>query len=198
MAPTFQKGKIMKTSTRLFHVLALLLLLMSAFPAMGVAAKKKPPKPPKTDKKMYFCHRKGKGNGGFVLIHVSKKASKAHIKHGDAQPGEAVPGREGYWFDEACNLIQEVHVVSPEQLVLPGEWAGVACPADATVLGGGYEYVTPPGEPVGLSQAAKPGVLLYPVFTPFTFMPPDEGWVVQNGATEQSLIVYADCLPASP
>jgi hypothetical protein len=188
----------MKTRTKLFHVIAMLLLLMSVFPAMGVAAKKKPPKPPKTDKKVYFCHRKGKGNGGFVLIHVSKNASKAHLKHGDAHPGEPVPGREGFWFDEACNLIEEVHVVSPAQLVPPEGWAGVACPVGATVLGGGYEFVTPPGLPVGVSQAAKPGVALYPSFPPFAFTPPDEGWVVQNGATEQSLIVFADCLPGSP
>ena len=90
----------MKTRSKLLYIIALLLMLLSAFPVMGVAAKKKPPKQPKTDKKVVFCHRKGKGSGGFVRIVVSKKASKAHLNHGDAHPGEAVPGMDGFWFDD--------------------------------------------------------------------------------------------------
>jgi hypothetical protein len=191
----------MKTRSKLLHVIALLVLLISAFPVMSAAAKPKSPKspkPPKTEKKVVFCHRKG--NGGFVRINVSKKASKAHIKHGDGHPGEAVPGQEGMWFDASCKVVEAVHVESPELAFGSQGWGGWSCPAGTTVVGGGYRVTTTPEYPVLVSEAAKPGSAsgLYPVYPHYTFTAGETGWVVQNGNTPQTIIVFADCLPTSP
>jgi hypothetical protein len=195
--------------------MTILLLLMAAFPAMNAAAKKKPPKPPKTramnaaakkkppkqsktSKKVIFCHRTG--NGSFVRINVSKKATKAHLKHGDGYPGQAVPGQEGMWFDDSCAQIEAVHVESPALEFGPLGWGGWSCPAGTTVIGGGYRYVTTTEYPVTISEAAEPGAAsgYYPDYPHYTFGDGETGWVVQNGETAQSLIVFADCLPASP
>lgn len=195
MVQSIEKGKIMKTRSKIFHVIALFVLLMSAFPVMGVAAKPKTPKPPKTDKKVVFCHRKG--NGSFVRINVSRKATRAHLKHGDGYPGAAVPNQAGKWFDDACNVIEATRVQSDQPVVLePLQWGSVSCSAGYRVVGGGFEGAT---SGVSLSQPAKPGVGTYPNYPPLIFfIPPEEGWVVQNGPTVQSLVIYADCLPTSP
>lgn len=194
-AYTFQKGNLMNTRSRLLHIFVLFVLLLAVFPATGVAAKKKPPKPPKTDKKVVICHRKGKGSGGYVRITVSKKALKAHLKHGDALPGEAVPGQEGAYFDEACNVFEPLRVESGPLEFSSLGWGGWSCPAGYLVFGGGYEGAT---AEVLVSQPAKPGVGTYPVYPHYTYTPPEEGWVVQNGATPQTLVVYALCVPATP
>jgi hypothetical protein len=185
----------MKTASKLLHVMMLIVLLMAAFPAMSVAAK---PKIPKTDKKVVFCHRKA--NGGFVRISVSKKASKAHLKHGDGYPGGAVPSQEGKWFDTTCKVVEAVHVESPEMAFGPQGWGGWSCPTGTTVIGGGFRYVTTPENPVLISEAAKPGSAsgLYPVYPHYTFAAGETGWVVQNGDIPQTLVVFADCLPSSP
>ena len=52
------------------------------------------------------CH--ARGNGNYDLISVNGNALSAHVSHGDAQPGDAVPGVHGMRFDEACNQVAEV------------------------------------------------------------------------------------------
>lgn len=50
--------------------------------------------------KVPVCHVDGQGN--YSLITVAEPALKGHEKHGDAQPGDAVPDMEGYVFDDTC------------------------------------------------------------------------------------------------
>ncbi len=50
--------------------------------------------------KVDVCHREG--NGSFHLITVAYHAVQAHRTHGDALPGDAVPGNPGYKFDDTC------------------------------------------------------------------------------------------------
>ncbi len=63
-------------------------------PGMGSAAS------PKVD----VCHRAL--NGSFNLINVAYQAVQAHRAHGDALPGEAVPGMPGYKFDDTCQEVR--------------------------------------------------------------------------------------------
>jgi len=53
--------------------------------------------PPKTA----VCHRSD-SEGSFVLISIADPALPAHLAHGDATPGDPVPGSPGFVFDEAC------------------------------------------------------------------------------------------------
>ena len=52
--------------------------------------------------KVDLCHRTG--NGSYHLINVSLAAEGAHRAHGDAAPGEGVPGDPYLRFDGACNV----------------------------------------------------------------------------------------------
>jgi hypothetical protein len=53
--------------------------------------------------KVDVCHLDDEGN--YRLISIAEPALKGHTKHGDAQPGDAVPGRPGFVFDEACTQV---------------------------------------------------------------------------------------------
>jgi len=53
--------------------------------------------------KVDVCHRTG--NGGYHTISVASQAVQAHRRHGDALPGEAVPGQPGFVFDAACTAV---------------------------------------------------------------------------------------------
>lgn len=53
--------------------------------------------------KVDVCHRRG--NGTWILINVAEAALPAHLAHGDGQPGDPVPGKEGFVFDENCEVI---------------------------------------------------------------------------------------------
>jgi hypothetical protein len=50
--------------------------------------------------KVQLCHRTG--NGRYNLIEVGLSAEPAHRAHGDAKPGEAVPGNAGKVFGSSC------------------------------------------------------------------------------------------------
>lgn len=54
------------------------------------------------EKKVGLCHRTG--NGSHHLIFVSVNAESAHRAHGDAAPGELVPGDPHLRFDAACGV----------------------------------------------------------------------------------------------
>ena len=55
---------------------------------------------PNTEPKVQLCHRTG--NGSYHLIEVGVSAEPAHRAHGDAKPGEAVPGSAGSVFSPSC------------------------------------------------------------------------------------------------
>lgn len=43
--------------------------------------------------------------GGYKLINISVNAEKAHLKHGDAHPGDPVPNLSGIVFDDSCTPV---------------------------------------------------------------------------------------------
>ncbi len=53
--------------------------------------------------KISICH--AEGNGQYQLIDISASAEGAHRAHGDAKPGEAVPGMPGKVFDSSCRPV---------------------------------------------------------------------------------------------
>ena len=69
-------------------------LLGGLSPARGTAA----------ESKVNVCHREG--NGSFHLITVASSAVPAHRQHGDALPGQPVPGKPGFTFDAACQEVR--------------------------------------------------------------------------------------------
>lgn len=52
------------------------------------------------------CHVNG--TGAFQLISVADPALPTHIAHGDAVPGDPVPGNAGYAFDDGCHIVADV------------------------------------------------------------------------------------------
>ena len=72
-------------------------------------------------------------------------------------------------------------------------WAGHSCPAGMHVVDGGY-LPYPAAFPVEISQAAKLGVGTYPNYPHYNYTSPEEGWVVQNGNTGQTLTIWVDCI----
>ena len=55
------------------------------------------------ESKVQLCHRTG--NGSYHLIEVGVTAEPAHRAHGDARPGEAVPGQPGRVFSPSCAVL---------------------------------------------------------------------------------------------
>ncbi len=53
-------------------------------------------------RKVQLCH--ATGNGSYHMIEVSVSAEQAHRAHGDARPGEAVPGSPGFVFTASCGV----------------------------------------------------------------------------------------------
>lgn len=49
------------------------------------------------------CHVDGKGEYGKITI--AEAAYETHVAHGDGGIGDAVPGMEGYKFDEDCQPV---------------------------------------------------------------------------------------------
>lgn len=72
-------------------------------------------------------------------------------------------------------------------------WGGWSCPAGTKVIGGTTDCI----ESLAISQPAKPGVGTYPNYPHYTYTPPEEGWVVQNGGTPQSCKIYVDCIASA-
>ena len=53
--------------------------------------------------KVDVCHLTD--TGAYVKINVSENALPAHVEHGDASPGELVPGVPGKKFADDCTLV---------------------------------------------------------------------------------------------
>ena len=91
----------MKTK-KLLSVAAILVLLLVALPVLSVGA---------GGEKVDVCH--SEGNGTYHLINISDNAYDSHVAHGDAHPGDPVPGVSGKKFDEACNVVDAGPVFGP-------------------------------------------------------------------------------------
>lgn len=53
--------------------------------------------------KIEVCH--ATGAAGYRLIEISSAAEASHLAHGDALPGELVPGGDGSYFDSDCGVV---------------------------------------------------------------------------------------------
>lgn len=53
--------------------------------------------------KVDVCHKKR--NGNYYLMNISASRWQAHLDHGDAAPGDAVPDAPDSVFDSECNLV---------------------------------------------------------------------------------------------
>lgn len=90
------------------------------------------------------------------------------------------------------------HVVSADLHYSDTGWGGWSCPAGMVVVNAGVQGNI---YPVGESIVWKPGAttaggVSYPN-TPFgyTYTPPEEGYIVQNGGRAQTLQIWLDCAP---
>ena len=66
--------------------------------------------------KTEVCHATGSETNPYELITVADAAYPAHVEHGDASPGEAVPGQEGFVFDDACQPVATCPCFDAEDL----------------------------------------------------------------------------------
>jgi hypothetical protein len=56
--------------------------------------------------KVDVCH--SEGNGTYHLISINENAFDKHVSHGDASPGDIVPGMQGKRFTDDCTLMANV------------------------------------------------------------------------------------------
>jgi hypothetical protein len=138
--------------------------------------------------KVAICHRTG--NGSYHRIEINGNALDAHLDHGDALPGDPVPGEDDLVFGEDCSVEEAppttVRACSPPMEFGPLGWAGWSCPAGTTAVDG---EVLPAGAVVTTQQVAGPGS----VWPHYTFGASESGYVVQNSNTGQTLTVCAIC-----
>jgi hypothetical protein len=97
-------------------VLLVALSLVTALLASGIAVAG-------PGDKVDVCHLEG--NGSYHKISVSDNAYDSHIAHGDAAPGDPVPGMEGYVFGEDCQPeLAPILFVSSVQNFSSTGWGG--------------------------------------------------------------------------
>jgi len=97
-----------------------------------------------------------------------------------------------YYVEDASGdyCVAPVTVVSSMLNFSSTGWGGWSCPAGMKVVGGTTDCT----QPLAVSKAANPDDPQYPAYPHYTYTPPEEGWVVQNGGTGQSCKIYVDCL----
>ncbi|NIQ52394.1 MAG: hypothetical protein GWN71_02715, partial [Gammaproteobacteria bacterium] len=131
-------------------------------------------------------------DGAYRLITIAEAAYVTHLGHGDASPGDAVPGMPGQVFGPDCE--PEAYALSGYGIVTSGDvlnygdggWAGWSVPS-GVVLGGGFRLT---GGPAAVSAPGTPGS----AWPHYTFGAGEYGWVVrdaQDGAGSPGSAVYA-------
>lgn len=117
--------------------------------------------------KMDICHH---DEEGFRLISISANAELAHRGHGDAAPGEGVPGLPGATFSATCEVVaaapavplacpcwntySEPELVSVLDAVTAGDWSFSDAGTFVLGLGGG-------GATAGLAASAAGSCYTY-------------------------------------
>lgn len=87
----------MKTHKR-FTIVFTAVMMLSLVLVGGAAAK--------PGNKVEICHNTG--NGSFALVKVKADTLQTHLAHGDAAPGQAVPGQAGMVFAADCSVTSTV------------------------------------------------------------------------------------------
>ncbi len=67
--------------------------------------------------KVVVCHNKG--NGTYKLTKIKADTLQAHLSHGDAFPGQAVPGQAGMVFGADCSLLSTAPIEPSQPLTAP-------------------------------------------------------------------------------
>lgn len=117
----------MKT-LRFFGVITILAMLVVLLPA-GVASA--------GTTKVAVCHLDE--YGVFHLINISEMAFPAHVEHGDASPGDWVPGQPGMKFADDCSLISIPKTSYLETMYVVGTQALKSTSANILTSGQQYE-----------------------------------------------------------
>jgi len=97
--------------------------------------------------KAQLCHVTG--NGHFTSIEVSVAAEPTHRAHGDAAPGEAVPGQAGTVFGSDCVPSAEPQAPGPA----PGPAQALVCGAPPNAVNPGS--TSPPGPTLDTTGGAQ-------------------------------------------
>jgi hypothetical protein len=144
--------------------------------------------------KVDICHLKGDGTT-YRLITVGKKAKKAHLRHGDARPGDTV---EGGTLDEDCNLVPEPQRFESGPLSFgPNGFGGWSCPPGMTAVGGGHTLTSVADEGLAVPGGEEIGGFTYPTYPHHTFAAGETGFVVQNDNDSETGTVFVDCVPTT-
>jgi len=118
----------------LFVVLIMMLLLVVAMPTFAAGQTKSD-----------VCHLDDAGN--YMLINIADPALDSHKAHGDSQPGDDVPGMEGYKFSDACVPVP----VPPETCTITAfsplfnGFTSVTTQVSLDIVNGVLDPDTPPG-----------------------------------------------------
>ena len=96
--------------------------------------------------KVDVCHLNILGDWQVNSVSSNGQAVQAHLNHGDALPGEAVPGMAGYTFDDDCSAVADA---VPLLALAYTEVDGIPGydPASTDVLIAQFEDVDMNGEP---------------------------------------------------
>lgn len=84
----------MKTQHKFSIIFTAVLILSLVFAGSALA---------KSPNKMVICHNNG--NGSYALEKIKTNTLQAHLAHGDAVPGSAVPGQAGKVFSANCAVL---------------------------------------------------------------------------------------------
>lgn len=137
----------MKTS-KLFGFLIIVALLLTLAPNSIVSA---------AATKVDVCHF-DKDAGIFFMINISDNAYDSHVAHGDAAPGELVPGMPGKKFASDCSIINVKDLI--DTIIVPSTGAVVSSVVlESAVVyefeaSGTYRFVNWPAYPeTGIADA---------------------------------------------
>jgi len=83
--------------------------------------------------KFGICHLDDTGT--YTLLSVGAPAVANHLAHGDGSPGGAVPGMDGYNFDESCTVVTSPTDLTPNVVEVTSSPAAGSYEASGATFG---------------------------------------------------------------